>query len=49
MAPAMHPGQRNSPVHLPDICEALAQIMGCSPEALAHASSANAFELFGWG
>jgi TatD DNase family protein len=49
MAPAMHPGLRNSPVHLPDICTALARIMGCSPEALAQASSANARQLFGWG
>lgn len=48
MAPAMYPGQRNSPLHLPDICAALAQIMGCTSEALAQASSANACELFGW-
>lgn len=48
MAPVMYPAQRNSPLHLPDICAALAQIMGCTAEALAQASSANACELFGW-
>ena len=48
MAPAMYPGQRNSPVHLPDICVVLAEIMGCTPDALAEASSANACELFNW-
>lgn len=48
MAPAMYPGVRNSPVHLPGICEALARIMGCTPEALAEASSANACQLFDW-
>jgi len=48
MAPAMFPGQRNSPEHLPAICEALAQIMAISPEQLAAASTANARELFNW-
>ena len=48
MAPAMHPGQRNSPEHLPDICQALAQIMNIAPDRLAQASTANACELFGW-
>jgi TatD DNase family protein len=48
MAPAMHPGQRNSPEHLPDICQALAQIMDIAPDRLAQASTANACELFGW-
>ncbi|WCM52122.1 TatD family hydrolase [Pseudomonas sp. WJP1] len=48
MAPAMFPGQRNSPVHLPAICGALAQIMSLAPEQLASASSANARELFNW-
>jgi len=48
MAPAMFPGQRNSPAHLPAICEALAQIMSISPERLAEASTQNACELFGW-
>ena len=28
MAPAMYPNQRNSPQYLPDICRALAEIMG---------------------
>lgn len=48
MAPAMFPGQRNSPAHLPAICAALAGIMAISPEHLAAASTANARELFGW-
>lgn len=48
MAPAMFPGQRNSPAHLPAICAALAQIMGISPERLAEASTANARQLFDW-
>ncbi|MCG6574213.1 TatD family deoxyribonuclease [Pseudomonas sp. AF32] len=48
MAPAMFAGQRNSPAHLPAICEALAQIMSVDPEQLAEASTANARQLFGW-
>ncbi|RXU69209.1 TatD family deoxyribonuclease [Pseudomonas protegens] len=48
MAPAMFPGQRNSPQHLPAICAALAQIIGIAPEQLASASTRNACELFGW-
>jgi TatD DNase family protein len=48
MAPAMFPGQRNSPAHLPAICAALAEIMAISPEHLAAVSTANARELFGW-
>ncbi|WP_434626159.1 TatD family hydrolase [Pseudomonas sp. Z1-29] len=48
MAPAMFPGQRNSPAHLPTICAALAQIIGISPERLAEASTANARQLFDW-
>ncbi|WP_434578531.1 TatD family hydrolase [Pseudomonas sp. Z5-35] len=48
MAPAMFPGQRNSPAHLPAICEALAGIMNVSPERLAKASTANACQLFNW-
>nr|BFE91512.1 hypothetical protein GCM10020185_20480 [Pseudomonas brassicacearum subsp. brassicacearum] len=48
MAPAMFPGQRNSPAHLPAICEALAGIMAISAEQLAEASTANARRLFNW-
>ncbi|GAB3369823.1 TatD family hydrolase [Azotobacter armeniacus] len=48
MAPAMHPGVRNSPEHLPEICAAIAALMGVEPEALAEASTRNACELFGW-
>ena len=48
MAPAMFPGQRNSPAHLPAICAALAEIMAITPERLAAVSTANARELFNW-
>ncbi len=48
MAPAMYPNQRNSPEHLPDICNALAALMNVSPEQLAQASTRNAHDLFGW-
>ncbi|MBF3108813.1 TatD family deoxyribonuclease, partial [Pseudomonas aeruginosa] len=48
MAPSMHPGQRNSPEHLPDICRALAELRGVDAEELAASSSRNAAELFGW-
>jgi TatD DNase family protein len=44
----MFPGQRNSPAHLPAICEALAEIMAISPERLAAVSTANVCELFNW-
>ena len=48
MAPAMYPNQRNSPQHLPEICQALAHVMGISAEHLAEATTANACEVFGW-
>lgn len=48
MAPSMYPGVRNSPEHLPDICVALAELKGISPEELASASTRNAMDLFGW-
>jgi TatD DNase family protein len=48
MAPAMYPGQRNSPEHLPDICMALAKLMNISPNDLANASTENACRVFGW-
>ena len=48
MAPSMHPGQRNSPEHLPAICRALAELRGVDAEELAASSSRNAAELFGW-
>ncbi len=48
MAPAMFPGQRNSPAHLPQICAALAELMNISAGQLAEASTRNARELFGW-
>lgn len=48
MAPAMYPGVRNSPEHLPEICVALAELKGISPEELASASTRNAMDLFSW-
>ncbi|WPO99297.1 TatD family hydrolase [Pseudomonas sp. HR96] len=48
MAPAMYPGVRNSPVHLPQIAEALAGIMGVEVERLVEASTRNACEVFSW-
>lgn len=48
MAPAMYPGIRNSPTHLPDICAALAELFGVTSEALAQASTTNACAVFGW-
>ncbi|TWI54361.1 TatD DNase family protein [Pseudomonas duriflava] len=48
MAPAMYPGIRNSPTHLPDICAALAEVIGITPDTLAQASTRNACDLFGW-
>lgn len=48
MAPSMFPGQRNSPEHLPAICEALAGLMGVTPDRLAEASTRNACDVFGW-
>ena len=48
MAPAMYPGQRNSPQHLPDICADLAERMAISPLLLAETSTRNARELFNW-
>ncbi|MDZ5604820.1 TatD family hydrolase [Pseudomonas sp. RP23018S] len=48
MPPAMFPGLRNSPVHLPQITAALAEVMGVDAERLAHACTRNACALFGW-
>lgn len=48
MAPSMHPGQRNSPEYLAEICAALAALRGETAEELAAASSRNACALFGW-
>ncbi|MFJ5294967.1 TatD family hydrolase [Pseudomonas sp. NPDC088368] len=48
MAPAMYPGERNSPAHLPDICGALAGLMNTTPDTLANASTENACQVFGW-
>ena len=48
MAPAMFPHQRNSPLHLPNICQALAEVLNISPEQLADATTANACALFNW-
>jgi TatD DNase family protein len=48
MAPAMFPGQRNSPAHLPAICEVLAELMSITTQQLARQSTANIEELFDW-
>jgi TatD DNase family protein len=48
MAPAMYPGVRNTPAHLPAICTALAGLMNVTAEQLAEASTANGCEVFGW-
>jgi len=48
MAPAMHPEQRNSPAHLPDICAALAEIRGETTEDFARVTTENARAVFGW-
>lgn len=48
MAPVMYPNQRNSPEHLPDICRALAEVMGLDPEQLAEVTTANTCQVFGW-
>ncbi len=48
MAPAMFPGIRNSPEHLPAIASELAEVMGIDTPTLAAASYRNSLELFGW-
>ncbi|MNH26174.1 putative deoxyribonuclease YcfH [compost metagenome] len=48
MAPAMFAGVRNSPEHLPQIAQALAQVIGIEVERLAEVSTHNACEVFGW-
>ena len=48
MAPSMFPGVRNTPAHLPAICEAIAELMNVTPQQLAQASTANACEVFNW-
>ncbi|MNM95564.1 putative deoxyribonuclease YjjV [compost metagenome] len=48
MAPVMFAGERNSPVHLPDIAQVLAELIGVDLEQLAEVSSRNACEVFGW-
>lgn len=48
MAPAMYPGQRNSPEHLPAICADLAGRLNITAQALAEASTRNACALFNW-
>jgi TatD DNase family protein len=44
---AAHRGERNSPEYLPDVLQALAEIRGESPEALAALTSANAVSVLG--
>ncbi|PAV92812.1 hypothetical protein WR25_06713 [Diploscapter pachys] len=44
----MFPGQRNSPEYLPEIAQALAEVIGVDVEQLAKTSTHNACALFGW-
>lgn len=48
IAPASHPGERNSPEFLPDICRRLAEIRGIPAETLAEISYRNSCAVFGW-
>ncbi|MBB3102397.1 TatD family hydrolase [Azomonas macrocytogenes] len=48
MPPASHPGERNSPEYLPDICQALAKLKRIDPQELATHSYRNSCEVFGW-
>ncbi|WP_434456793.1 TatD family hydrolase [Stutzerimonas urumqiensis] len=48
IAPASHPGMRNSPEHLPAICRTLAELRGVDAEEFAAAAYRNSLELFGW-
>lgn len=48
IAPASHPGERNSPEFLPDICVELARLKGIEAEELAETSTRNAEALFRW-
>jgi TatD DNase family protein len=48
MAPVMFAGERNSPEHLPEIAQALADLMGIEALQLAQATHRNACDLFGW-
>jgi TatD DNase family protein len=44
---AAHRGERNSPEYLPDVLQALAEVRGESPDALAALTSANAASVLG--
>ena len=48
MAPVMFAGQRNSPEHLPEITQALADLMGIEALQFAQATYRNTCDLFGW-
>ncbi|MCW3147180.1 TatD family hydrolase [Stutzerimonas stutzeri] len=48
MPPASHPGERNSPEYLAEICQTLADLRGIDSETLARASYRTSCELFGW-
>lgn len=48
MPPEWLAGQRNSPEHLPQICQQLAQIYGMSASAFATQTTKNVQRLFGW-
>jgi TatD DNase family protein len=47
MTVAAHRGERNSPEYLPDVLQALAEVRGESPEAIAALTSGNARHVLG--
>lgn len=42
-----HRGKRNEPARLPTVCATIAALRGAEPDAIAHATTANAQRLFG--
>ena len=47
LAPEGFRGRRNEPLHVTQVGETLARVQGRPAEAVAHATSRNARELFG--
>ncbi|MBI6943221.1 TatD family hydrolase [Pseudomonas putida] len=48
MPPSMFAGQRNSPEHLPEIAQALAELAGIDLHQLSQATYRNTCDVFGW-
>jgi len=48
LAPVPHRGQRNEPAYTADTCRALAEILETTAEEVAHQTTSNARELFGF-